>query len=52
MNDPLAFVMQTVKLPLRIALRIVKKRGWRLAKTEPVMSRWQHFKRSVMWRVQ
>lgn len=36
----------TIKLPFYTALRVVRKKGWRLAEVEPIkhLSRWEHLK--------
>ncbi len=34
-------------VPLKIGLRIIRKRYWSLARVEPVKTRWQHFLSSL-----
>lgn len=41
---------RTYELPLETALRIIRKRGWVMAKVEPVKTRWQYIKAAFTFR--
>ena len=48
---------QPVKLPFWVAIRVIRKQGWVLADVEPVQSppplltRWEHLKIALGWRM-